>query len=179
MLLYIIRHGDPDYTTDTLTERGWAQAEAVGKRLAASGINRVFSSPMGRAKQTAEPTCRRNFCAAVRPPFCFLRILTESSMTPIKPDTTAKSRVIRNSAARRKPSGEPVTAQKTIHRTTVPSRDAAMKARPPIVGVPSLLLCQRGPMSSIFCPTFMLLSFGIMNLVAIAVSAKTEKREMR
>ena len=58
MLLYIIRHGDPDYTTDTLTERGWAQAEAVGKRMAASGIDRVFSSPMGRAKQTAEPTCR-------------------------------------------------------------------------------------------------------------------------
>ena len=58
MLLYIIRHGDPDYATDSLTERGWAQAEAVGKRLAASGIDRVFSSPMGRAKQTAEPTCR-------------------------------------------------------------------------------------------------------------------------
>ncbi len=58
MLLYIIRHGDPDYTTDTLTERGWAQAEAVGKRMADAGINRVFSSPMGRARQTAEPTCR-------------------------------------------------------------------------------------------------------------------------
>lgn len=58
MLLYIIRHGDPDYATDTLTERGMLQAEAVGKRLAASGINRVFCSPMGRAMQTAQPTCR-------------------------------------------------------------------------------------------------------------------------
>ena len=58
MLLYIIRHGDPDYETDSLTERGIAQAEAVGKRLAASGIDRVFCSPMGRARQTAEPTCR-------------------------------------------------------------------------------------------------------------------------
>ena len=58
MLLYIIRHGDPDYATDTLTERGWAQAEAVGKRMADAGINRVFASPMGRARQTAEPTCR-------------------------------------------------------------------------------------------------------------------------
>ena len=58
MLLYIIRHGDPDYATDSLTERGIAQAEAVGKRLAASGVNRVFCSPMGRARQTAEPTCR-------------------------------------------------------------------------------------------------------------------------
>lgn len=58
MLLYIIRHGDPDYTTDTLTEKGLLQAEAVGKRLAAARIDRVFSSSMGRALQTAAPTCR-------------------------------------------------------------------------------------------------------------------------
>jgi len=58
MLLYIVRHGHPDYATDSLTERGWLQAEAVGKRLAATGIDQVYSSPMGRAKQTAEPTCR-------------------------------------------------------------------------------------------------------------------------
>lgn len=58
MLLYIIRHGDPDYATDSLTPRGKLQAEAVAKRLVASGINRIFSSPMGRARETAEPTCR-------------------------------------------------------------------------------------------------------------------------
>lgn len=59
MLLYIIRHGDPDYTTDTLTERGWLQAEAVGKRLAEAGIDEIYSSPMGRARQTAEPLCKK------------------------------------------------------------------------------------------------------------------------
>ena len=59
MLFYIIRHGDPDYTTDTLTTRGILQAEAVGKRLAAAKIDKIFSSPMGRARQTAEPLCRR------------------------------------------------------------------------------------------------------------------------
>lgn len=58
MLLYIIRHGDPDYATDSLTPRGVQQAEAVAKRLADAGIDRIFSSPMGRARQTAEPTCR-------------------------------------------------------------------------------------------------------------------------
>ena len=58
MLLYIVRHGHPDYVTDSLTDRGWLQAEAVGKRLAKTGIDQVYSSPMGRAKQTAEPTCR-------------------------------------------------------------------------------------------------------------------------
>ena len=58
MLLYIVRHGDPVYETDSLTERGKLQAEAVGKRIYKSGINRIFSSPMGRARMTAEPACR-------------------------------------------------------------------------------------------------------------------------
>ncbi len=58
MLLYIVRHGDPIYETDTLTERGKIQAEAVGKRIADSKIDRIFSSPMGRAKETAAPACR-------------------------------------------------------------------------------------------------------------------------
>ena len=58
MLLYIVRHGDPDYDTDSLTPRGVLQAEAVAKRLCNTGINQIFSSPMGRAKQTAEPLCR-------------------------------------------------------------------------------------------------------------------------
>ena len=39
MLLYIIRHGDPDYTTDSLTQRGILQAEAVSKRLFDSKID--------------------------------------------------------------------------------------------------------------------------------------------
>ncbi len=58
MLLYIVRHGDPIYVTDTLTERGKKQAEAVGKRIYDSGINVIYSSPMGRARETAEPACR-------------------------------------------------------------------------------------------------------------------------
>lgn len=58
MLLYIIRHAEPDYKTDTLTERGKKQAEALGKRLYDAKIDRIFSSPMGRAKETAEPACR-------------------------------------------------------------------------------------------------------------------------
>jgi probable phosphoglycerate mutase len=58
MVLYIIRHGDPIYSTDSLTERGKLQAEAVAKRMQQAGINKIFTSPMGRARMTAEPTCR-------------------------------------------------------------------------------------------------------------------------
>ena len=58
MLLYIVRHGDPDYKIDSLTERGKLQAEAVGKRMYDAAIDRIFSSPMGRAMETAEPACK-------------------------------------------------------------------------------------------------------------------------
>ena len=58
MLLYIVRHGDPDYKTDTLTERGKLQAEAVGKRIYDAKVDKIFSSPMGRARETADPACR-------------------------------------------------------------------------------------------------------------------------
>ncbi len=58
MLLYIIRHGVPDYATDTLTEEGRAQAAAVVRRFQKLGLDKIFSSPMGRARETAEPTAR-------------------------------------------------------------------------------------------------------------------------
>lgn len=57
MLLYVIRHGDPTYNPDALTPLGMRQAEAVGRRLSVHGIDEVYSSPMNRAKQTAQPTC--------------------------------------------------------------------------------------------------------------------------
>lgn len=58
MLLYIVRHGEPDYKTDTLTARGQLQAQAVGRRMVDAKIDRIFSSPMGRARETAAPACR-------------------------------------------------------------------------------------------------------------------------
>lgn len=59
MLLYVIRHGDPDYANDTLTRKGEKQAQALAERLEQSGIQRVFTSPLGRAIATAKPTCDR------------------------------------------------------------------------------------------------------------------------
>ncbi len=57
MKLYIIRHGDPDYTHDCLTELGKKQAEVLAPRLMTYGIQKVYTSPQGRARQTAEPFC--------------------------------------------------------------------------------------------------------------------------
>jgi probable phosphoglycerate mutase len=58
MLLYVIRHADPIYNPDSLTELGHKQAEALAERLAVNGIDKAFSSPHGRARMTAEPTCK-------------------------------------------------------------------------------------------------------------------------
>ena len=56
MKIYFVRHGPPDYQKDCLTELGHKQAAAAAERLKSCGIERVFSSTMGRAWQTAEHT---------------------------------------------------------------------------------------------------------------------------
>ena len=56
MILLIIRHGDPIYKPDSLTELGRKQAEALAPRLAAGGVDEIYCSPLNRARQTAQPT---------------------------------------------------------------------------------------------------------------------------
>lgn len=57
MRLYIIRHGNPDYIHDCLTPLGKRQAEAVSRRFAQDRLDLIYSSPLGRARETAQPTC--------------------------------------------------------------------------------------------------------------------------
>lgn len=57
MLLYYVRHGDPIYEPDSLTELGHKQAAALAKRFSLYGLDEVYSSPSIRARQTAQPTC--------------------------------------------------------------------------------------------------------------------------
>ena len=59
MKLLIIRHGDPDYANDTLTERGHAEAALLAERLCRENIKKVYVSPMGRARRTAEYTLEK------------------------------------------------------------------------------------------------------------------------
>jgi len=55
MILYFVRHGDPVYDPDSLTPLGHRQAEAIGRRLARYGLDEIYTSPMIRAQQTAQP----------------------------------------------------------------------------------------------------------------------------
>ena len=57
MILSYVRHGDPVYDPNQLTPLGHRQAEAAAKRLAVHGIDRIFTSPSNRARQTAQPLC--------------------------------------------------------------------------------------------------------------------------
>ena len=56
MKLLIIRHGDPDYSIDSLTEKGRREAELLKNRLQKQDIKDFYCSPLGRAKATAAPT---------------------------------------------------------------------------------------------------------------------------
>lgn len=56
MRLYIIRHADPDYDNNTITPDGHREARALADRLTSHGLDRIYTSPMGRAKDTMQYT---------------------------------------------------------------------------------------------------------------------------
>ncbi len=58
MRIVFVRHGEPDYEHDCLTDLGHKQAECAALRLREEGIETIFSSPMGRAQQTAAAASR-------------------------------------------------------------------------------------------------------------------------
>lgn len=55
MRLLIIRHGDPDYAVDGLTEKGVREAELLCGRLLGEDITDIYCSTLGRARLTVEP----------------------------------------------------------------------------------------------------------------------------
>lgn len=59
MKLLIVRHGDPDYSIDSLTEKGWKEAEYLSEKLAKADVKEFYVSPLGRAKDTASCTLKK------------------------------------------------------------------------------------------------------------------------
>lgn len=56
MKLVIVRHGDPDYSIDSLTPTGWKEAELLSEQLVKTPADYYYVSPLGRAKDTASFT---------------------------------------------------------------------------------------------------------------------------
>ncbi len=59
MKLIIIRHGDPDYSIDSLTEKGWREAALLADRIAPMQVDEYYCSPLGRARDTASLTLKK------------------------------------------------------------------------------------------------------------------------
>jgi len=54
MKIIIIRHADPDYPNNTLTEKGFVEAEALGKKYSYKDFDEIYCSPLNRAKYTCD-----------------------------------------------------------------------------------------------------------------------------
>lgn len=58
MKIIFVRHGHPDYVNDCLTPLGHEQAKQAALRLKDEGISEIYSSPFGRAYETALHTAQ-------------------------------------------------------------------------------------------------------------------------
>jgi probable phosphoglycerate mutase len=59
MKIIIVRHGEPNYEIDGLTDRGVIEAELVSERLIKEKVSKIYCSPLGRARLTAMPTLKK------------------------------------------------------------------------------------------------------------------------
>jgi broad specificity phosphatase PhoE len=59
MKLLFIRHADPDYEKDSLTEKGWREAELLADRISALDVKNFYVSTLGRARDTADVLLKR------------------------------------------------------------------------------------------------------------------------
>jgi len=55
MRIILIRHAEPDYEHDSLTEKGFREAALLARRAAGWQVDDVYVSPLGRAQATAQP----------------------------------------------------------------------------------------------------------------------------
>lgn len=53
MRILMIRHGDPDYARDTLTEKGHREAALLAETAQDLKMGDCYQSPLGRAQATA------------------------------------------------------------------------------------------------------------------------------
>ena len=58
MRLIFIRHAEPDYEHDSLTEKGWREAKLLAARTKDWYVDDFYVSPLGRARDTASFTLK-------------------------------------------------------------------------------------------------------------------------
>lgn len=88
MRLIIVRHGDPNYEIDSLTETGWKEAKLLAERLSRLNVKEFYVSPLGRAKDTLAPTLQKMNRTAIT-----CEWLREFSPQILRPDTNGVRKV--------------------------------------------------------------------------------------
>lgn len=58
MRIVFVRHGEPDYSKDSLTEKGWREARLLAGRISKWKVEQFYCSPLGRARDTASCTLK-------------------------------------------------------------------------------------------------------------------------
>ena len=88
MKLLIVRHGDPDYTIDSLTPKGWKEVNYLSEKLAKLDVKAFYVSPLGRARDTASLTLKKMNRTATEEPW-----LREFDARIHRPDVPEKEMV--------------------------------------------------------------------------------------
>lgn len=86
MKLLFIRHADPDYEKDALTDKGTHEAKLLASRMAKTHIDECYVSPMGRAQLTARPSLEKIGLKAVT--FEWLQEFIPQIVRPDSPERT-------------------------------------------------------------------------------------------
>lgn len=88
MRIIIVRHGEPDYSIDSLTETGWKEAKLLAERLSKTDMTEIYVSPLGRAQDTLRPTLEKTGRTAVT-----LDWLEEFTPRILRPDADGTRKV--------------------------------------------------------------------------------------
>lgn len=88
MRLLIVRHADPDYELDSLTEKGFKEAACLAEKLKDEKIDYVYVSPLGRARETAKITMEKRGQEATQLPW-----LMEFAPRVNRPDVTDRKTI--------------------------------------------------------------------------------------
>ncbi len=83
MFLYYVRHGEPNYEKDCLTEKGRKQAEAIARMFKQVGIDKIYASTMGRAQESALPTAKEFNLPLIPAPWAREDLAWENFSAPI------------------------------------------------------------------------------------------------
>ena len=66
MKLLFIRHGDPDYTIDSLTEKGWKEAEFLSEKIAALDVRDFYVSRILHTEEKRKNSYRMQVAERIR-----------------------------------------------------------------------------------------------------------------